>query len=111
MVRANLEIAYRYVDYYKIYFALLFSEFFVEIIKRSDRLKIVLAYARSWIVFIPFFYIFAVRQYMLDGKGIKYRYVPYSSVIDKSISKERELKYKELNAEKRFYPNANINEY
>ncbi len=111
LVRTNLEIAYRYVDFYKIYFALLFSEFFVEIIKKSNRLNVVLAYVRSWIVFIPFVYVFGVRQYMIDGKGLKYRYVPYSSVIDRSISKERELKYKELNAAKSFYPSANRNEY
>ena len=111
LVRANLEIAYRYVDFYKIYFALLYSEFFVEMIKRSNRLTVVLAYSRSWIVFIPFLWVFFVRQYMLDDKGLKYRYVPYSSVIDRSISKERELKYKELNAAKSFYPSANRNEY
>ena len=109
LIRLNLEIAYRYVDYYKIYFVLFFSEFFIKLIDRARFVSKEVAVFRSIIVFAPFilialsFYAFS-REYSL-------RYIPYSSVLDRSIYKKREMMYNELNATKLFYPSPNRNEY
>lgn len=110
MMRMNLEIAYRYIDYYMIYFVLAISEFFVGMIRRESNLKISVAYVRSCMVFLPFFFIFVGLGFFWD-KGQGFRYIPYSSVIEKTIDRRRELKYVEMNAIKNFYPRPNVNEY
>jgi len=110
LFRINLEIAYRYVDYYKIYFALFFSEFFIELINGARSVTKTVAVFRSCFIFVPFILVFWIYYYILSG-DYSLRYFPYSSVIDRNISKKRELMYKELNAAKSFYPSANVNEY
>lgn len=110
LIRMNLEIAYRYVDYYKLYFVLFFSEFYVGLIKKACLLTKSVALFRSCIVFVPYILFFLVYYYVLSD-DYSLRYNPYSSVIDRTICNKRELMYKRLNAEKMFYPNANVNEY
>lgn len=110
LVRVNLEIAYRYVDYYKIYFVLVFSELFVRIIKEARLLTPALASFRALVLFMPLLLVLLLYNYVLS-KDYSLRYTPYSSVFDRTVYKERELMYKELNASKSFYPSATINEY
>jgi len=110
LIRMNLEIAYRYVDYFKIYFAIFFSEFLVKMIKGSRSITKGVAVLRICIVFSPFLFRYFLFSYVRPN-DYSLRYTPYSSVIDRTVSKKRELMYKKLNATKRFYPSANPNEY
>ena len=89
MVQASFVIAYRYVDYYKVYFALFYAETFVCMIKRSVRLKAGLAYVKSAIIFLP---LMINVLHFFDN-----RYYPYSSVITKSVNKVRENRFKGSN--------------
>lgn len=97
MVQSSFVIAYRYVDYYTVYFALFYAETFICMIKRSVRLKVGLAYVKCAILFLPF--MINVLHFF------DCRYNPYSSVITKSINKERENRYKR--AHNYHYPNSN----
>lgn len=86
MVQLSFIIAYRYVDYYTIYFELFFAEAFVCMVKKKLHFKIGLAYVVCSIFFSPF--IINIRKYF------DCRYYPYSSVIKRSVNKERENRYK-----------------
>ena len=90
MVELSFMIAYRFVDYYMIYFALFFAEAFVcmvkRINKRNSHLKLgFAAYLICLIVFSPL--LINIRKYF------DVRYYPYSSVITKSVDREREIRY------------------
>ena len=110
MIRMNLEIAYRYVDFFKIYFVLFFSESFILLAKglRTDSKRFALF--RSYIIFVPFFLVVFVYNYMFT-ESYSLRYTPYSTVIDREVSREREMMYQRLNVRKKFYPLPNDNEY
>lgn len=110
LIRMNLEIAYRYVDYFKIYFVLFFSEFFIKLIDGARVISKEVAVFRSYVIFIPFFLVFMVYNYILS-KEYSLRYTPYSSVIERIVSMKRENMYIDLNASKDFYPSANKYEY
>lgn len=97
MVQASFVIAYRYADYYKVYFALFYAETFICMIKRCVRLKVGLAYVKCVFLFLPFMYNIL---HFFDC-----RYNPYSNVITKSINKERENRFKR--AHSYYYPNSN----
>jgi len=82
MMRFSIEIFYRFVEYYNIYFVLFWSELFVSQASRMDFRK-PLSYVRTFVLFFPFFLGVIYRN--SDA-----RVIPYSSVIERSISKERE---------------------
>lgn len=109
LIRMNLEIAYRYVDIFKIYFVLFFSESFIMLAKGLRSYSKNLALLRSYIIFIPFFLVVFVYNYLLS-ENYSLRYTPYSTIIDREVSQERELMYQTLNSF-RFYPLPNDNEY
>lgn len=109
LIRLNLEIAYRYVDYFKIYFVLFFSESFIKLIKGARIVGKEVAVFRSIVVFAPF--ILIALSYYAISKDYRHRYIPYSSVLDRSIYVERERMYQEKNATKLFYPSPNRNEF
>ena len=110
LIRVNLEIAYRYVDYFKIYFVLIFSESFVRISKVSSLQNRLFAYVKSIFVFLPLILVLLVYDYVLS-KNYSLRYTPYSSVFNRTPYKEREKMYNEMTISKAFYPTPNINEY
>ena len=89
MIQFSFMIAYRYVDYYMVYYALFFTETFVCMVKRNIKrnlhLRIGLAFIVCFIVFSPL--LINIRKYF------DCRYHPYSSVISKSVDKEREIRY------------------
>jgi hypothetical protein len=97
----SLQIAYRYVDYYRIYFVLFLSQTFVTWIMESVVLKKSLAYIRTFVFFIP---LFVLSNYMTL---FHYEWIyPYSSVIERSVDDKREQNYM-----KNDRPGAKINEY
>lgn len=97
----NMQIAYRYVDYYRIYFILFTSHAFMTWVKDSVMLKKNLAYIRTFIFFTPYF----VLSNYLTISHYEWIY-PYSSVIERSVDAKREQTY--MRADR---PSANINEY
>ena len=101
MAQMSLQIAYRFVDYYRIYFIMFCADSFVFFTKDHDYLSKGLAYCRAWIIIFPF--VFLISYPNLTFKRI--RYVPYSSVIERKVDKDREALY----AEDR--PSAHKDEY
>ena len=85
VMQMNLQIAYRFVDYFRIYFILFFSELFLSLIKRKCRLSRGVVLTRAFIIFIPIFFMFGFEKYLRRGQ-----YLPYSSVIERKIDKNRE---------------------
>ena len=90
VVQLNLQIAYRYVDYFRIHFILFFSEFFYSLFKRDCPLSRGVVFARTVIVFIPLFFMIGFTDYRR-----RVRYLPYSSVIERKIDKNREQRFME----------------
>ncbi len=103
MIQMSMQIAYRFVDYYRIYFIMFCAESFVYVAK-NVKLSSSLAYCRAWILIFPFVFLLVYPR--LAGKMI--RYVPYISVFEREVVKERELKYHNGNTPR---PIARDNEY
>lgn len=101
VMQMSMQIMYRFVDYYRIYFLMIMSDVFVTWIRNTTKLSKGLAYARTLLLFSP---MFVFNQFYL----IKNYYViyPYSSVIEKSIDEKRERYYIQSDR-----PKANKNEY
>ena len=110
LIRMNLEIAYRYVDYFKIYFVLSFAEFFMKMIEGNRVKGMRRAVLNSFIIFVPYVLVFFVYNYVLS-REYSLRYTPYSTVIDRTVSEKREAMYQDQNAERSFFPGPNVNEY
>lgn len=101
VLQMNMQIAYRFVDYFRMFFCIFFAETFVMLVTHAIRLKFSVAITRAIIIFIPFFLL--VGYYRYTRISLIY---PYSSVIERSVNQEREIRF--------FYgdrPSANYNEY
>ena len=84
----NVFVAYRYTDYFKIPYAIFYSELFVCLIKDVKILKRSVSCVRTILLYLPLFYVL--------GRAILkniYRYYPYSSVIELSVDRNRESNY------------------
>lgn len=103
-LKDNSSIFYRYVEFFIPYFILYFVELFIGGVKSFPNLGRGVCVLRTFILFIPLFYIIMGRY----NTGIV-RYYPYSSVIERSISVERETDYKKLRTD--FSLILNENEY
>ena len=103
IIRLNFEIAYRYANYFGLINVIFYSEFFISIIHRAKNLDLRVACLRALICFSPFFFLVGLAKYVRLPT-----FYPYSSVIDRKIDPDRELRY--MKGEK-FTPPANVNEY
>lgn len=101
MMRFNFDIAYRYINYFQVYFIIFHSELMMLIIHRAKDIDKFGACLKAFIVFLPFFFIIGTRKYVK-----RHTLFPYSSVIERKIDDEREYRYS-LSGR----PSANINEY
>lgn len=86
----NVGIINRYIDYYRVYFAILYAEVFVSIAKRGGKKILNLAHIRALALFIPML-LLQIGTFTQLGDGVRYN--PYSSVIEKSIDAKREKYY------------------
>ena len=100
VMQFNIDIAYRYVYIYLIYYIIFIVHFFIEFSKNSLVLKRSLAYVRTFIVVFPF--VFSIA-YLYPLSQVNFN--PYSSVIERSISKDREKFYARFVAH--YYLNLN----
>ena len=104
IIQLNLQIAYRYVDYYLIYIALFGAETFVSLIRQCRMSKSV-AYVRAFVLFLPFFFLVTYYRFYVQGRD---RYFPYTSVVERTVIEKREMVYHSGRSPR---PNANRNEY
>lgn len=88
MAQMNMHIAYRFVDYFRIYYIIFFSELFVNMMKSSTGFTKGLQYTRVIVFFIPLFLMVGINYYRR-----KVNYIPYSSIIERRIDKDREDRY------------------
>lgn len=103
IVRLNFEIAYRYANYFGVINVIFYSEFFIKIIHRAKNVDLRVACLRAIICFFPFFFLVGLAKYVRLPT-----FYPYSSVIERKIDRNRELRY--MKGDK-FTPPANVNEY
>lgn len=102
IMQLSFQVAYRFVDYYRIYFVILYATFFVESITNSIRLHKSVSFVRSMIIFSPLFFMIGLKYY-----GWAYRYNPYCSVIERKMDKNREIYFSTLSTTRK----GSINEY
>ena len=92
VMQIHLEIVYRFVAFYSIYFALFFGETFVYLARNNKLSNKKQLYANALIAFFPFFLLWGTTHYLS-----RWTFSPYSSVIERSIVKEREKHLMENN--------------
>ena len=103
IIQMNLQIAYRYVDYFRPFFNIFYAETFIMIVLHSRKLSRSLASLRAIVVFLPFSLLVGYSIYLSHTP-----FYPYSSVIERSIDREREWKYGHSN---KVTPSADVNEF
>lgn len=103
VMRLNLAIAYRFVDYFRVYILLFESELFINLLKGSCRLDKTVICVRTFIIFVPLFFHIGFWKYKR-----RLQYFPYSSVIDRKMNKDREKYLHGVNPPR---PSASDNEY
>ena len=101
MIRFNFDIAYRFLDYFRIHIILFYSEFMMLMIMRAKKLDKYVACVRAFVAFIPFFFFVGLGKY-----NKRHTLFPYSSVINRKIDSYREAKYFQSDR-----PGPNIDEY
>ncbi len=102
IIQMQIYIFYRFVNFYAIYIILFSSYFLVNIAKNNRRLDQGVSYFRS--LAVSTILIFAIIYPYFREVSYGRRFYPYSSVIEKSINRERELIYSEMDGE-RMHPN------
>lgn len=105
IISANIIIFYRVYYFYAIYFILFISQASIDIVKRND---IYGKYSGSMALFVLISFFFFIFQTYSGDRWM--RYIPYSSVIEKSVDKDRERMYDFERAIKKAPP-PNENEY
>lgn len=84
ILQMNLQILSRYVDYFSVYLVIIMAECAI-MICNSKRATRCLSLTRCAVLFIPFFFL-VIYKYSITYQ----RYLPYNSVLDRKIDKERE---------------------
>lgn len=87
LVQMSFPIAFRYVYYYEVYFALIHSYVLVSIIKNNTILEWKLVYLKAFIFFFPVLLYYGYNKYRT------HKFHPYTSVIEKKVNKQRENVY------------------
>lgn len=100
-----LPIAYRYVHFYILYLVLYLSYIIVDSIRESRRLSYSVRLFRALLLLLPYMYIVqfdwngTIYESTAVNKYYNYeKYIPYSSIFDKSLNSDRERLYKNLNS-------------
>lgn len=88
VLQINLQIAYRFVDYYRIYFVMFFSELFIAFAKKNIKMPKETAYVVMIAIFLPYFSLMSYWR-----AAVFEQYYPYSSVFDMEKSPKREILY------------------
>jgi hypothetical protein len=102
IMQFNINIMYRYVYVFTPYFIIFIVQYIIDFSKNSSGLKRSLAYVRTFALLLP---LFASLHYLYPMNQVSFN--PYSSIIEKSIYKDREKYFAEV---KELY-SLNLDEY
>lgn len=103
ILKLNVFIFYRYVQFYNIYFILYFVQLFYSCVESANKLDLRLSITRGFCIILP------ILIYLsLYNVGRLPMYYPYTSVFNRTINKERELEFSGVT---HFIPYPNPNEY
>ena len=100
LIQIHFLIAYRFVDYFLIFFAIFYADTYIDIISKR-KIGLSIAYLKTMVFFSP------VMLYLVYSISFKEPIYIYSSVIDKTISKKKETKLKEMWVYTYYAPNYN----
>ena len=101
VLQMQIYMVYRFVNFYAIYIIFFSSYFLINIARNNRRLSLGVSYFRS--LAVGTILIFAIIYPYFREITIGRRYYPYSSVIEKSIDRERELIYSDYRRTERGY--------
>ena len=101
LVQMSFPIAFRYVYYYEVYFALIHSYVLVSIVKNNVILEWKLVYMKAFIFFFPVLLYYGYNKYRTN------KYHPYTSIFEMKVSQVRENGYMSRST----YLAPNKNEY
>lgn len=91
-VQASMQLAYRFVHFYAIYLIMFIAEMLIGIVKNENITKkgkpSVWSYCKSFVLLLPLLVVL-IRAQM----DTYVRYFPYSSVIERSVNKDREKEF------------------
>lgn len=85
ILRVNMGMIHRFTYLYSAYFILFCVQFFMDVYNRKELLTKSVSLVRSFIVFIPFFFV----TVFLTVRGFSH-YYPYYSIIEKKVDKVRD---------------------
>lgn len=89
VMQFGFTMSYRFVRFFEVYFILFEVQLFIYIFNNSRRLTKALSLGRTILIFSPLFLIILYQSFYIRYSW----YVPYSSVINRSIDKNREKMY------------------
>lgn len=98
IINLSIPIAYRFLHFYSVYFILFISELIVRVLK-SGKNKLV----TFFFVVVP---LIVLMEMPFFSKDMSQRFIPYSSVFDKTVNPDREHVYRTHDA-----GDASYNEY
>lgn len=83
-------IAYRYVEYFTIYFALLYAETCINMVTNAKKMKKSIAYTKTLCFFFP------IMISLVYSVALREPIWTYSSVLDRTINKEAEAELEDI---------------
>lgn len=95
IVQMQIYMFYRFVNFYAVYIIIISAFLFGKLVEKRKELSYGVAYVRS-LLFFGVFILAMLYPYFSDIEYAR-RYYPYSSVIEKSVDRQRELVYSEYN--------------
>ena len=105
LIQMHFLIVYRYVEYFTVYFEILYAEVCIGMIRKSKKLKVCVAYCKTMACFLPVIFSFVYFTVFKESRYI------YSSVVDKTIIKKKETQFKNISYKGDSYYFPNYNEY
>lgn len=99
MIQMHFLIAFRYIEYFLIFFAIYYAAVYVDMITKRKQIGIDVAYFKTMCFFFP---VIIYLVYFVSFKEPRYI---YSSVLNKSINKEKEAQFKDLSTYNYYSPN------
>lgn len=102
VLQMTLFMAYRFTEFFYVYMLMYMANMFIDVARNMGKSSNYRGFVRVLIVFLPFFFLtfYSFRSYNV------WRYIPYASVIDRKIDKNRETEFSLQNQ-----PPYNLNEY
>ena len=105
LIQIHFIIAYRYVEYFTIYFAIYYAETCVGMVANRRKIRIDMSYLKTMIIFFP---IMLSLVYFITFKSPRYI---YSSVLNRTIIKKKEAQFRDYSIRDNSYSFPDYNEY